>query len=63
MGSASHIPQNNEYYFNNKEKLYIKCLNSSYLERCLRCNDSQTCIECDTKAHVLKNGKCIRISN
>ena len=63
LGKCFPFPQNNEYYYDNNEKVYIKCLDSSYLERCLRCTDAQTCIECDTKAHVLKNGKCIRISN
>ena len=62
-GKCFPTPQDNEYYYDDKEKAYIKCLNSSYLERCLKCNNSHTCIECDTKAHVLKDGKCIRISN
>ena len=56
-------PQNNESYYNKTEDAYIKCLNSPFLERCLRCKDGYTCIECDTKVHVLINGKCIRISN
>jgi len=56
-------PQNNEYYYKKSEDAYIKCLDSPYLERCLRCKDEYTCIECDNKAHVLLNGKCVRISN
>ena len=62
-GKCFPIPKDNDYYFDENEKVYIKCLNSPYLERCLRCKNSQTCVECDTKAHVLKDGKCIRISN
>ena len=62
-GKCFPYPKNNEYYYNDNEKVYSKCLDSPYLERCLRCKDSKTCIECDTKAHILKDGKCIRISN
>ena len=62
-GKCFPTPSGNEYYYDENEKVYIKCLNSKYLERCLKCTNAQTCIECDTKAHVLKNGKCIRVSN
>ena len=63
LGKCFPFPINNEYYHDKSKDLYIKCLDSPYLERCLRCSDEQTCIECDTKCHKLINGKCIRISN
>ena len=62
-GKCFPIPTDNEYYFDDNQNAYIQCLSSPYLERCLKCKDAYTCIECDTKCHVLQNGKCIRISN
>lgn len=53
---------NDDYYFNETANAYIKCLNSTNFERCLRCNFT-TCFECDTKAPMLKDGKCIRIND
>lgn len=61
-GKCFPIP-GDDYYYDKNEDLYIKCLDSPYLEYCLRCTNSTTCIECDPKIHVLKNGKCIRGNN
>ena len=61
-GKCFPIP-GDDYYYDKNEDLYIKCLDSPYLEYCLRCTNSTTCIECDPKIHVLRNGKCIRGNN
>ena len=61
-GKCFPTPHNNDYYYDNNLKTYIKCLDSPYLERCLACKDSKTCTQCDSRSHILSNGKCIRIS-
>lgn len=61
-GKCFPTPHNNNYYYDDTLKTYIKCLDSPYLERCLACKDSKTCIQCDSRSHTLSNGKCIRIS-
>ena len=62
-GKCYPLPEQNTAYFDEKKQMYIKCLNSPYLEQCFKCKDAYTCIECDTKAHIMQDGKCIRISN
>ena len=62
-GKCYPYPEQNTAYFDEKKQMYIKCLNSPYLEQCFKCKDAYTCIECDTKAHIMQDGKCIRISN
>ena len=61
-GRCFPTPKNNEYYYDTTLNVYTKCLDSPYLERCLRCTDAKTCIECDTKAHILKDNKCYRVN-
>ena len=50
-------PNNNDYYYDSSQKTYIKYLDSPYLERCFECKDSKTCTKCDTRSHILSNGK------
>ena len=61
-GRCFPTPKNNEYYYDTTLNVYTKCLDSPYLDRCLRCTDAKTCIECDTKAHILKDNKCYRVN-
>ena len=61
-GKCFPTPKNNDYYYDSNQKTYIKCLDSPYLDRCLACKDSQTCVQCDSKSHILSNGKCIKIN-
>lgn len=61
-GKCFPIPSKNDYYYDNIEKTYIRCLDSPYLERCFSCKDAKTCLECDSKSHTLSNGKCIKTS-
>ena len=62
IGKCFPIPKKNDYYYDSNQKTYIKCLDSPYLDRCLACKDAKTCVQCDTKSHILSNGKCIKIS-
>ena len=65
LGKCFPIPVESEhmYYNDTQTGLFKKCLDSPYLEMCHRCTDAYTCIECDSKIHVLIDGKCIRTSN
>ena len=63
LGKCFPQPTNNEYYYDKQRDLYIKCLDSPYLEYCYNCLDAHTCTNCDTRIHKLINGQCIRTSN
>ena len=61
-GRCFPIP-GNDYYNDTSTNVYRKCLNSPYLDNCLKCKNATHCIECDPKIHKLVNYKCIRTTN